>query len=150
MSKDLHAIRDPTHIFVRLDTDECAVFHPRPLQRLRHIHELALTYMLDPAATHKRFDRSLAVLELAGRVFDIVINSVSRYSTAPSGSEIHARAQTGDRQEIFCFRGDSWPMTEAPDRWPLPCNSSHSSVTTDYWPSSRRSGLSTKPVRSLG
>ena len=39
---------------------------------LRHIHQLALTYMLYPAATHKRFEHSLGVMELAGRVFDIV------------------------------------------------------------------------------
>jgi HD superfamily phosphohydrolase len=74
MSKHLHEIRDPIHIFVRLDSDERAVLDSRPFQRLRHIHQLALTYLIYPAATHKRFEHSLGVMELAGRVFDVVTN----------------------------------------------------------------------------
>jgi HD superfamily phosphohydrolase len=74
MSKHIHEIRDPIHVFVRLDSDERAVLDSRPFQRLRHIHQLALTYLLYPAATHKRFEHSLGVMELAGRVFDAVTN----------------------------------------------------------------------------
>ncbi len=74
MSKHIHEIRDPIHIFVHLDSDERAVVDSRPFQRLRHIHQLALTYLLYPAATHKRFEHSLGVMELAGRVFDVVTN----------------------------------------------------------------------------
>ena len=77
MSKHVHEIRDPIHIFVRLDSDERAVVDSRPFQRLRHIHQLALTYLLYPAATHKRFEHSLGVMELAGRVFDVVTNPVN-------------------------------------------------------------------------
>jgi uncharacterized protein len=72
MSKHVHEIRDPIHVFVRLDSDERAVLDSRPFQRLRHIHQLALTYLLYPAATHKRFEHSLGVMELAGRVFDVI------------------------------------------------------------------------------
>src|SRR5437867_4072025 len=72
MTKHVHEIRDPIHVFVRLDSDERAVLDSRPFQRLRHIHQLAMTYQLYPAATHKRFEHSLGVMELAGRVFDIV------------------------------------------------------------------------------
>src|SRR5262249_36091479 len=74
MSKHVHEIRDPIHVFVRLDTDERAVLDSRPFQRLRHIHQLAMTSLVYPAATHKRFEHSLGVLELAGRVFDVVTN----------------------------------------------------------------------------
>jgi HD superfamily phosphohydrolase len=69
MSKYLHEIRDPIHVFVHLDSDERKVLDSRPFQRLRHIHQLALTYLLYPAATHKRFEHSLGVMELADRVF---------------------------------------------------------------------------------
>ncbi len=72
MSKNVHEIRDPIHVFVRLDTDEREVLNSRPFQRLRHIHQLALSYLVYPGATHRRFEHSLGVMELAGRVFDVV------------------------------------------------------------------------------
>ena len=72
---DLHEIRDPIHVFVRLDSQEREVLNSRPFQRLRHIHQLALTYLVYPGATHKRFEHSLGVMELAGRVFDVVTAS---------------------------------------------------------------------------
>ena len=70
--KHIHEIRDPIHTFVRLDSYERAVLDSGPFQRLRHIHQLALTYLVYPGATHKRFEHSLGVMELASRVFDIV------------------------------------------------------------------------------
>lgn len=72
MPRDVHEIRDPIHVFVRLDSDERWVLDSAPFQRLRHIHQLALTCLVYPGATHKRFEHSLGVMELAGRVFDIV------------------------------------------------------------------------------
>jgi len=70
--KDEHEIRDPIHVFVRLDTDERRVLDSRELQRLRHVHQLALTYLVYPGATHRRFEHSLGVMELATRVFDVI------------------------------------------------------------------------------
>ncbi len=52
MAKHLHEIRDPIHVFVRLNSDERKVLDSRPFQRLRHIHQLALSYLVYPAATH--------------------------------------------------------------------------------------------------
>ena len=72
--KYTHEIRDPIHVFIRLDSDERKVLDSRPFQRLRHIHQLAMTYLIYPGATHKRFEHSLGVMELAGRVFDVVTN----------------------------------------------------------------------------
>lgn len=72
MSKNIHEIRDPIHVFVRMDNHEREVLDSRPFQRLRHIHQLALTYLVYPAATHKRFEHCLGVMDLASRVFDVI------------------------------------------------------------------------------
>ena len=65
MSKILQEIRDPIHNFIWLDSDERKVLDSRPFQRLRHIHQLAMTYLVYPGATHRRFKHSLGVMELA-------------------------------------------------------------------------------------
>ena len=72
MVKRFHEIRDPIHVFIRLSTDERKIVDSAPFQRLRHIHQLALTYLVYPGATHKRFEHSLGVMELASRVFDVI------------------------------------------------------------------------------
>ncbi len=72
MVKYIHEIRDPIHVFVRVNSHERRVLDSRPFQRLRHIHQLALSSLVYPGATHNRFEHSLGVMELAGRVFDVV------------------------------------------------------------------------------
>lgn len=72
--KQWHEFRDPIHGFVRVDSDERKVIDSRPFQRLRHIHQLALTYLVYPSASHKRFEHSLGVMELASRVFDAIFS----------------------------------------------------------------------------
>ena len=72
MPKNFYEIRDPIHVFVRMDRQEREVVDSRPVQRLRHIHHLAMSYLVYPGATHRRFEHSLGVMELAGRVYDVV------------------------------------------------------------------------------
>jgi HD superfamily phosphohydrolase len=75
MTKGPMEIRDPLHVFVRLDPQEHDVLNSAPFQRLRSIHQLALTYLVYPGATHRRFEHSLGVMELATRIFDVVTSS---------------------------------------------------------------------------
>src|SRR3954454_3781246 len=76
-----HEIRDPIHMFIRVSSDERRVVDSRAFQRLRHIHQLALTWLVYPGATHKRFEHCLGVMDLAGRVFDVLVRSENRRST---------------------------------------------------------------------
>jgi HD superfamily phosphohydrolase len=73
-----HEIRDPIHTFIRVSSDERRVIDSRPFQRLRDIHQLALTYMVYPGATHRRFEHCLGVMDLAGRVFDVIVRNAHR------------------------------------------------------------------------
>ena len=80
MTKLTHEVRDPVHQFVRFDDRERRVIDSPPVQRLRHIHQLATTYLVYPGATHRRFEHSLGVMELAGRVFDVITNPENVHS----------------------------------------------------------------------
>jgi HD superfamily phosphohydrolase len=77
MAKKFHEVRDPIHVFVRLTSDERDVLNSRAFQRLRYIHQLALTYLVYPGATHRRFEHSLGVMELATRIFDVVTDKAN-------------------------------------------------------------------------
>jgi HD superfamily phosphohydrolase len=74
LKTNIKEIRDPIHNFIHVDRDEMELVNSRPFQRLRHIHQLALTYLVYPGATHKRFEHSLGVMELAGRAYDAITN----------------------------------------------------------------------------
>lgn len=67
-------IRDPLHVFVRLFPNEKAALDSRPMQRLRHIHQLSMSFLVYPGATHRRFEHSLGVMELVTRIFDVITN----------------------------------------------------------------------------
>src|SRR5713226_7026711 len=54
VSKHHHELRDAVHVFIHFDSDERRVLNSRPLQRLRYIHQLALSYLIYPGATHRR------------------------------------------------------------------------------------------------
>ncbi|MEL7059609.1 MAG: HD domain-containing protein [Acidobacteriota bacterium] len=66
------SIRDPIHGFIRTDALETALIGSRPMQRLRFIHQLGLTFLVFPGAEHSRFSHALGVMHLAGRIYDAV------------------------------------------------------------------------------
>ena len=57
-----------------MDDDERNIVNSPQVQRLREIHQLAMTYMVYPGASHKRFEHALGVMELAGRVYDVLVS----------------------------------------------------------------------------
>ncbi len=64
------SIRDPIHGFIRVDDLESALLKSRPMQRLRFIRQLGLTFLIFPGAEHSRFSHVLGTMHLAGRVYD--------------------------------------------------------------------------------
>jgi HD superfamily phosphohydrolase len=74
MSKVQHEVRDVIHGFVRFNNLEKRLIDSAPFQRLRGIHQLAMCYQVYPGATHKRFEHSIGVMEVADRIFRAVFD----------------------------------------------------------------------------
>jgi uncharacterized protein len=79
MANRIHEIRDPIHGFIKLDSEERKLVNSRPFQRLRYIHQLALTYLVYPGATHRRFEHSLGVMDAAEHIYDVVTHPENIY-----------------------------------------------------------------------
>lgn len=73
-NKTDHEIRDPIHVFIHMNSDERKILDSPPVQRLRYIHQLALTSHIYPGASHSRFEHSIGTMEVASRIFDVVTN----------------------------------------------------------------------------
>ena len=67
---DTLSIRDPIHGFIRADPLETALLKSRPMQRLRFVRQLGLTFLIFPGAEHSRFAHVLGTMHLAGRAYD--------------------------------------------------------------------------------
>lgn len=67
-------VRCPVHGFIHFSKAERQVIDHWTFQRLRQIHQLAMTYLVYPGAMHSRFEHSLGVMELTTRAFDSVIS----------------------------------------------------------------------------
>ena len=134
MIKNSHEIRDPIHVFVRLDTDERKVLDSRPFQRLRHIHQLATTYLLYPGATHRRFEHSLGVMELASRVFDVItadenIHDQVRYIMPNKDKKTYWRRVL--RMAALCHDIGHLPFSHAAETELLPSGWDHERMTAE-------------------
>jgi uncharacterized protein len=89
--KTRHEVRDGIYGFVQFDNVERRLIDSPFYQRLRHIHQLAMSYQVYPGATHKRFEHCLGVMEMAGRIFDVV--------TDPRNLTDDVRQRVGDELE---------------------------------------------------
>ncbi|MFA4875869.1 MAG: HD domain-containing protein [Methanoregula sp.] len=61
-------VRDPLYGFVGLTETEVKLLDTPPLQRLRRIKQLANAHLVYPSAMHTRFEHSLGVMHIAGRM----------------------------------------------------------------------------------
>ena len=136
MAKRFHEFRDPIHQFVRVDSDERRVIDSHPFQRLRHIHQLAMTYLTYPGATHRRFEHSLGVMELAGRIYDTVtqphnLPEQARRSVPERGSEEHGYWRRALRIAALCHDMGHLPFSHAAESELLPEGWDHERLTTE-------------------
>lgn len=69
-----HEIQDGLYGRIQFDSLEKRLIDSTPFQRLRQIHQLAMCYQVYPGATHKRFEHSLGVMEVATRIFDTIFD----------------------------------------------------------------------------
>ncbi len=131
----LHEFRDPIHNFVTLDSQERKVVDSRPFQRLRHIHQLALTHLVYPGATHKRFEHSLGVMELASRVYDVITNRDNMSNDIKNHfEEIQCKDQVRYwrrvvRMAALCHDVGHLPFSHAAEKDLLPDNWNHERIT---------------------
>lgn len=137
MPKHVHEVRDPIHVFIRLDSDERKILDSRPVQRLRHIHQLAMTSLIYPGATHRRFEHSLGVMELAGRVYDVVTNPANTENEAaravvhPTGSHQHTYWRRVVRMAALCHDIGHLPFSHAAEAELLPDGWDHERLTVE-------------------
>lgn len=132
MAKLTHEFRDPIHTFIRVDDDERRVIDTEPVQRLRHIHQLSLSYLVYPAATHRRFEHSLGVMDLASRVFEIVTTKVhgTIHDVLPELSRVNERGYWEKALRMAALSHDigHLPFSHAAEDV-LPADVNHENIT---------------------
>jgi HD superfamily phosphohydrolase len=68
-------VRDPVHGDVPLTREEMRVLDTAEMQRLRHVRQLGMAYLVYPGAQHARFEHSIGTAHLATRMVN-EINAV--------------------------------------------------------------------------
>ncbi|HET8654498.1 MAG TPA: HD domain-containing protein [Longimicrobiaceae bacterium] len=71
-SPDFEVVRDPLWNTIRLDATALRIIDTPGFQRLRHVRQLGLAYLVYPGATHTRFDHALGVYHLARRALALL------------------------------------------------------------------------------
>lgn len=133
--KHSHEFRDPVHTFISVRTDERKVIDSRPFQRLRHIHQLALSYLVYPGATHKRFEHSLGVMDVASRVFDVVTAPENIFDNSVRDIIPDAEARSYWRSVLrmaaLCHDVGHLPFSHAAEKDLLPEDYDHERLTKE-------------------
>ncbi len=70
-------IYDPIFGFISFDEFEKMIIDSRPFQRLHYLRQLGIAYYVYPSATHTRFEHSIGVMQLAGKIFKRICQTVS-------------------------------------------------------------------------
>lgn len=63
-------VYDPVHGFIYLSSLEKDLIDSYGFQRLHYLHQLGVSYLVYPGASHTRFEHSLGVMHVASQIFD--------------------------------------------------------------------------------
>ena len=63
-----YEVRDPIHGLIALSQKEVKLINTGAFQRLRRIRQLAMAFLVYPCTLHTRFDHSIGVMHIAGRI----------------------------------------------------------------------------------
>ena len=130
-----HEFRDPIYAFINVRAAERQIIDSRPFQRLRHIHQLALTHLVYPGATHRRFEHSLGVMETATKIFDAVTNKNNILfqeirDIFPDDQDV-SYWRSILRAAALCHDLGHLPFSHAAEKELLPEGRDHESITVD-------------------
>lgn len=70
-----HRFRDPIYGFIEVNDYELKIIDSPLFQRLRRVHQLALTKYVYPTAEHSRFAHSIGVLQSATDIFNNIVSN---------------------------------------------------------------------------
>ncbi len=136
MHKQIHEFRDPIHNFIYVSDDERKVISSKYFQRLRYIHQLAMTYMVYPGASHKRFEHSLGVMSLASRVYDVITDKrlIADDEVLKNCEEFMNREKTEYWKKVvrlaaLCHDLGHLPFSHAAEKEILPNGIDHEKIT---------------------
>jgi uncharacterized protein len=140
-------IRDPVHNFIGVTANERRVIDSVPVQRLRHIHQLAMSYLVYPGATHRRFEHSLGVMHLAGEAFDVITrpehltDQVRELVPEVMDDETLPYWRTVVRLAALCHDLGHLPFSHGAEHELLPVGYSHERLSMDLIKSEEFSSL---------
>ena len=154
----IHEIRDTIHGFITFDTDERLVVDSPQVQRLRNIHQLAMSYLVYPGATHKRFEHSLGVMDLAGKIYDVIS---APQNTRAASETVRSELASDERRSYWrrvvrmaglCHDIGHLPFSHAAEENLLPKGIRHETITAELILSDEMGGVwseMTPPLKPL-
>ncbi|MFH1047218.1 MAG: HD domain-containing protein [Patescibacteria group bacterium] len=71
----MYEIRDPIHGTISFSERERQIVDHKYMQRLRHIRQLGLSYLVYPGATHDRFSHCVGAMHVVSRIWDRVVET---------------------------------------------------------------------------
>ncbi len=86
----MYEIRDPIHGTISFSEREQRIVDHKYMQRLRHIRQLGLSYLVYPGATHDRFSHGIGAMHVVSRIWDRIIET--------SGKVLHEHFEDFDLQ----------------------------------------------------